>query len=410
MLFDLAIGGHHGNYIQHLLEYWCENQLPGNIDIVTLPEFLQVHYDVVNFISKVQNSNINLVPITKEESVALATKTSSLERVLRNFQEWRLLCKYAVHLKASECLLMYFDTYKVPLALGLRAPCPFSGIYFRPTFHYNNFVNYIPFFKEVVQQRREQLMLVRVLRHPQLSKLFCLDPFATECIEQLYNQPHVVYLPDPVRLEDRSQLSPTALKDKLRVQSHRKVFLLFGGLEGRKGIYQLIDAIALLPPTLCEKLCLVLAGGTNSTEQALITTKVKEILQTCPVQIIERYEFLSETVVPTYFQLADVVLAPYQSHVGMSGILLQAAAAGKPVLSSDYGLMGELVLRHQLGLAIDSTKPQEIAKGLKQFLEASKPLCDHTKMQAFAEQHSAQHFARIIFQHLLASANCLNSV
>jgi glycosyltransferase involved in cell wall biosynthesis len=99
--------------------------------------------------------------------------------------------------------------------------------------------------------------------------------------------------------------------------------------------------------------------------------------------------------------MADVILAPYQRHVGMSGILLLAAAAQKPVLSSNYGLMGEIVRRYELGLTVDSTEPKEIAKGLTRFLvEDSDKLCDRAKMKSFAEQNSAEEFARVIFEHL----------
>ena len=103
-----------------------------------------------------------------------------------------------------------------------------------------------------------------------------------------------------------------------------------------------------------------------------------------------------------YFQIADVVLAPYQRHVGMSGILLLAAAANKPVLCSNYGLMGEMVRRYHLGLTVDSSQPQEIAKGLIKFLEISNPLelCDPLPMQNWVKQNSASEFSRIIFEQV----------
>jgi glycosyltransferase involved in cell wall biosynthesis len=94
-------------------------------------------------------------------------------------------------------------------------------------------------------------------------------------------------------------------------------------------------------------------------------------------------------------------LAPYQRHVGMSGILLLAAAAGKPVLSSDYGLMGELVRRYGLGITVDSTVPSEIAKGLMRCLtEPATVLVDLDRMESFAEQHSAERYAKTIFEQL----------
>ena len=149
-----------------------------------------------------------------------------------------------------------------------------------------------------------------------------------------------------------------------------------------------------------------LVGKTNATEQSMIQQKIVALRQTCPIQLVECYEFVPENEVPTFFQLADVVLATYQRHVGMSGILLLAAAAGTPVLSSDYGLMGELVRVYQLGLAVDSTMPAEITKGLSRYLlESPETLGDRTQMKLFAEQNSVDRYTRTIFQHLYLDAN-----
>jgi glycosyltransferase involved in cell wall biosynthesis len=188
----------------------------------------------------------------------------------------------------------------------------------------------------------------------------------------------------------------------LGIEANRQIFLLFGALNGRKGIYQLLEAIQLLPTSLCQKLCLLLVGESSITSQLKI--QIDAVCQVRPVQIIGRYEFIPEQDVQVYFQLADVILAPYQRHVGMSGILLLAAAAQKPVLSSDYGLMGEMVRRYSLGLTVDSTNPSAIAKGLTQLLlEPPSSACDRDKMKSFAQQNSAERFARIIFEQLLSA-------
>jgi glycosyltransferase involved in cell wall biosynthesis len=85
----------------------------------------------------------------------------------------------------------------------------------------------------------------------------------------------------------------------------------------------------------------------------------------------------------------------------MSAILVRAAAAQKPVLSSNYGLMGEMVKRYRLGLTVDASVPAEIAKGLTQFLISSpKEFCDLSSMKAFAEQNSAEKFASTVFRYI----------
>lgn len=398
MLFDLSIYGHHPSYIQHFINYWSKQESPGSLDIVVSPKFIQEHSNVVLAASNQQN--VNFIAITQEEEATLKPRTSGINRNLRAFQEWNLYCKYADILKANQCLIMYLDPYLLPLAVGMKSPCSLSGIYFRPTFHYPTFSNYTTSWNNPFQQWREKLILNRVLRHPQLKTLFCLDPFAVKHINN-FNNLAAVHLPDPVLLQNENEGKLENLKQRLEINSEKKVFLLFGALNGRKGIYQLLEAIGLLPSAHIEQMCLIFVGEANPTDQALIKSKVAATRQAHPVQIIEHYEFVPEQDIQAYFQLADVVLAPYQHHVGMSGILLLAAAANKPVLSSNYGLMGEMVQRYQLGITVDSTLPEEIAKGLQRCLDKSADeLSDRTLMQLLAEKNSAEEFATTLFQYV----------
>jgi glycosyltransferase involved in cell wall biosynthesis len=401
MLFDLAVGGHHGNYIQHLIDYARKTAFAGAIDIVVLPEFLDLHKETVEAISGCRHPTVNLISISPEEYKALGPRHSGISRTLRNFREWQVFCKYAKELQTTQALMMYLDTYELPLAFGMRSPCPVSGIYFRPTFHYSTFASYQPSQKERLQQIRERITLRKILQHPQLQTIFCLDPFAVHTIDPDCYKVTMVHLADPVQPHPLVQSDSATLRAKLGIEQHRQVFLLFGALDHRKGIYQLLDAIQLLAPELCQSLCLLLVGKPNSMEQTQIQHKIAVLRHTHPVQLIECYDFVPENEVPNYFKLTDIVLATYQRHVGMSGILLLAAAAGKPVLSSNYGLMGELIRRYKLGLGLDSTLPTEIANGLTQCLIGPvDKLCDHSQMELFAKQHAVENYTRVIFHHL----------
>jgi glycosyltransferase involved in cell wall biosynthesis len=401
MLFDLALGGHHGNYIQHLIDWAYQQGFRGAIDIVVLPQFAEIHRDTVAAIDRAKQQSIDLVPISAAEATLLGSRHSGLSRALRNVREWQIFCKYARDLQTTHALIMYLDTCELPLAMGMRSPCPFSGIYFRPTFHYHMFEKYCPARKDKLQHWRERFTLSRILNNPKLQTVFCLDPFAVTAIASQHHTNKIVHLADPVQPYPSMPSDLAALKTKLGIEAHRRVFLLFGGLDERKGIYQLLEAIQLLSPELCNRLCLLLVGGADPARQATIHQQLTAIRQTHPLQAIEHYDFIPEADVSNYFQLADVILAPYQQHVGMSGILLLAAAAGKPVLSSDYGLMGELARRYELGLAVDSTKPTEISEALTTCLSASlQTLSNPSQMKLFAEQNSIDLYASTIFDHL----------
>jgi glycosyltransferase involved in cell wall biosynthesis len=143
-----------------------------------------------------------------------------------------------------------------------------------------------------------------------------------------------------------------------------------------------------------------MVGQVDKGVKVKVDSIVTDLNRERSLQIIQHYQFVPETEVAKYFQLADAVLATYQRHVGMSGILLLAAAAQKPVLADNYGLMGEITRQHQLGLTVDATKPEAIAEGLTQMLTQSEKLGDRDKMKQFAAQNSPQSFAQTILQHI----------
>ncbi|KAM3103508.1 glycosyltransferase family 4 protein [Phormidesmis sp. 146-12] len=396
MMFELSVGGHYPGYIQHLVRYWRERSLIGHLDVVVSPEFLERHSEVVAEAG--DHSRIQFRAIAPSEAAVLSPRSSARSRFVRAFQEWKLLRHYATTLKSDHCLIPYFDTRQFPLALGATLPCSFSGIYFRPTFHYPSFENHSSR-HDWAQQLRDKVLMNRVLANPQLQTLFCLDPFVLEHWEQFHTNVQPVYLPDPVQIYDQPLEVTDSLKVSLGIEPHRKVFLLFGALDGRKGIHQLLEAIARLPPEDCQQLCLLLVGPIDPAEKPQLDGQIESLRRSLPVQIVGSHQFVIDRDIQPYFQLADAVLAPYQRHVGMSAILVRAAAAQKPVLASNYGLMGEITRRHQLGVAVDSTDPHAIANGITSLLRNPiDQMGDRQKMQTFAAQNSAQRFANVIFE------------
>jgi glycosyltransferase involved in cell wall biosynthesis len=398
MLFELGLGGHRPGYLQHLIRFWQKQNLPGDVDVMVRPEFIRRYPDIVQM-ATADPQQVRFVPLTIAEETTTYQSGSNAKTLA--FREWQLMRRYTERLKTTHALVMYFDFLKLPTALKQPLPCVFSGIYFRPTFHYSAFGHYHPTWTDRLQQWQEKQILAWVFRHPQLKNLFCLDPFVLNQLDRLRHQVNTVHLPDPVQIYPGS-ISPVELKQKLAIESERQVFLLFGDLNSRKGLYPLLDAIAHLSPTESQKLCLLLVGPISAADRDRVHAQIQQLTQTLPVQIVTQHEFVSDRDVQPYFQAADVILAPYQRHIGMSAILVRAATAQKPVLCSDYGLMGELTRRYQLGLAIDSTQPQAIAQGIQQFLKAAPGQWGNPQqMQQLAQQNTAEQFATVIFNHLL---------
>jgi glycosyltransferase involved in cell wall biosynthesis len=396
MLFELSWGGHYPEYLTHLLNYWHFSNCNGELLLVLSPQFCQKHSEVVSLVK----DKVSLIPITSAEEKKLVLANSFSKRIIRAFQEFKLACQYARQLQASEILFTYFDTRQFPLALSQELPCPCSGIYFRPRFHYHHLTKEQIDWREKLIRWQEKWLLKAALKNPQLKCIFSLDPFAIKYFPPISNRVKAVALPDPVEINTQISCDRKKLKTDLKIEPKRTVFLLFGGLTKRKGILPLLKALALLPIEIGQKICLLLVGSISEEFKQQIQPQIATITQTNAVQIISEYRYVTKSETQQYFQLADVILALYQRHVGMSGIILRAAAAQKPVISTNYGLMGEITRRHRLGLTLDSTNPQAIAEGIEQLAKSPREFIDCHSAKQFVHQNSAVNFARTIFHQL----------
>jgi glycosyltransferase involved in cell wall biosynthesis len=403
MLFDLAVSGHHSAYIQHLIEYWRDREELGILSVVVSPEFMSQHVKIVEMTNINEPSKIQFIPVSNTEYVRYTNRKNNL---LRTLLEWELYCKYAEKINPSHALLMYLDSLQAAMLVGTKSPCPFSAIYFRPTFHYQDFDNYRSSLSDTWRQWRQKLLLSTILKIPEFKNIFSLDGYAVKYIQEFSSIARVFHLPDPVGVVciDPNQID--AFKKKIGIEKERKIFMLFGSLDKRKGIYQLLDAIKLLPIELCKSLCFLFVGSISDSDSATVKTLSEEISQSLPVQILMVNEFVPDLALPIYFQTADVILAPYQGHVGMSGIMLLSAAYQKPLILSDYGLTGHLGKKHRLGIVINSRHPSQIADAIRRVMDEETDITCYwcpDKTKDFVKMHDKEYFCSTLVKNIAES-------
>ncbi|GAP97594.1 glycosyltransferase [Leptolyngbya sp. NIES-2104] len=398
MVFSNGVGGHHPVYLRHLIDYWCKEKLVGELNFVVSPLMLEQHRDMI-CPPEASDHNIRYYAIDAGEHTAIVQQKSLL---LKAWMEWKIINRYIKQLNADHCFLTAIDPFQALLAIGLNPSCSMSGIYLRPSFHYQNFEGYVSSWKERIKSIRQKQILSRVLQHSKVSHIFCLDPYAVEASQSNANSSKMQVLPDPIPkfVQDHSEQIDDLRRETLKIEQERCVFLLFGAIDRRKGIHQILEAIQQLPPEAARKLCLLVVGKVAPAERTFVETEICKI-QAQQVQVVIDDQYVSELKVRQYFELSDVVLATYQKHVGMSGILLIAAALKKPALCTNYGLMGELTRQYELGITVDASCSNAIAQSMMRFLSSyPAPVIHLTKSQALVQQHQTEKFAAKIFSEI----------
>lgn len=94
-----------------------------------------------------------------------------------------------------------------------------------------------------------------------------------------------------------------------------------------------------------------------------LADRLKALVQRGAAEFVNRY--VSDAEERLYFCAADVVLMPYIHHYGSSGVLSRAAAAGKPVIASNEGLLARRIRDHKLGLLFQTQNVQDLQERMR---------------------------------------------
>jgi glycosyltransferase involved in cell wall biosynthesis len=246
----------------------------------------------------------------------------------------------------------------------------------------------------------KQFVLRAALRNPHLQTLFSLDHFAVPYIARWSHHTEVVDLPEP--LDRHHATFGSSFLDG--IEPGRRRLVMFGSLDERKGIGVVLDALQALPREAQRQLVLILGGRIVGPGRTQLLARVADFEAKSEVQLRLEDSLIPEAEVQGLLAACDLMLLTYQRHVGSSGVLIRAAAAGTPVLATDYGVIGEQVRRHRLGITLDATNSDSIRAAIEAWIERPRAIpFDLRTATAFARENTAELFAETIFSRLLRS-------
>ena len=205
-----------------------------------------------------------------------------------------------------------------------------------------------------------------------------------------------------------SSPSQQQARQSLKLPADKTVLLFFGLIKPYKGLEYLVEAFQLVRSQLQQR-------AEQQTEQTEQTDSAKS----CPAPHLlivgklsiedpderHRYQDLLKQLEPdpditcvnayvpvedisTYFSATDIVVLPYVKTY-TSGILLAAYAAGKPVIVTGTGALGEAVEAGKSGLIVPPCDAQALAAAILTLL--------HDPAQTAAMGQHAKHLTQTVY-------------
>lgn len=398
LFFEPDIDGHQLDYIEHLCNYYIKNQLSVNIMFVVNQLFFEIikNRNKTDIFNEYKNQEIKFVEINQSEQRSLTT--SGL--IKSAFYKWKIANKYAVFYEVNNLHFLFLDHLQLPLALKFNYFSKFrvSGILFRLTLNYTSKQNTII---SRIKRHVKYTLYKGMLNNNKVSVLFSLDPFFKEyAINEFNNGFKVKSLPDPSLFSDAfDRYSENIIQYP---KKNKKLFLMFGHIERRKGILKLFDALEYLKEPILGSVIFCIAGKIDPDIKSELLRKQKKLLimkKALSLHIIDKY--IPEEELVSLLVSSDCVLAPYQEFSGSSSVILWSAGARKPVVTQTYGLIGKWVEMYKLGFSLDTSNPKLLADTIVKVADSSKIFFNRAKMDSFAKANTPNKFSEIIFSHII---------
>jgi len=401
LVFEPNSRGHALEWLQHLLRHFEDARPEVTLSMVLAPKLASA---IEHWASGELLSRIRLLRMFPWELRACTHRLL----VVSSFARWWVLRRYVQLTKADRVVVLEVDHLTLPLALhlGMGGPASVVGVLFRPSVHYPRRGNAGFGWKDRLRDRRKDLLYALTFRNPVMRAVLSLDPYFPEFASRRYRfGSKVGTLPDPVCYPGDTGSVDVPLAQRL--PADRTAFVIFGALARRKGILVLLEALARIEPTYARRVAVIAAGDVEPRLKAVLDNEIRELKARRPEVWFDLEDRrLESSELATLIARSDVVLAPYQRFVGSSGVLVWAANAGKPVLTSNYGLVGRFVREYRLGLALDTTDPSALAGGLIAMVrDGPTKFIDQQGAAAFVRGRSPAEFARTILAAALDQAN-----
>jgi len=192
-------------------------------------------------------------------------------------------------------------------------------------------------------------------------------------------------IPEPVeRLPD---INRAEARRALGVPVDGRYVATVGGMDPRKGIDLLLAAFARARLRADDRLLLV--GKMNQPMRELVARDYGRLGAAGRLQMVDRY--VSDFELGCGFLAGDVLVTPHPQQVGSSGTMVRAAAAGRPVIASDYGWVGWVTEKFSLGKSVNVRDLDAFAAAIETALERPPEARGSEAADRFRRYHTVEN-------------------
>jgi glycosyltransferase involved in cell wall biosynthesis len=165
---------------------------------------------------------------------------------------------------------------------------------------------------------------------------------------------HISVIPNGIELDKFTGLSRQESRVRLKISGENRVILFVGRLRPQKNVACLINAMKIIVEHNPKTKLLIIGDGQEEEELKGLTKKLN---------LGEYIEFVGKVPhekIPVYMSVADVFILP-SLFEGLPNVILEAMAAGLPVVVTRVSGLWEIVIDGVNGFLVEPGVPEQIS-------------------------------------------------
>jgi len=168
----------------------------------------------------------------------------------------------------------------------------------------------------------------------------------------------LIVIPNAVDLNRFADVSPASLAE-FGIPDGSRVLISIGRLDRQKGIDVLLNAVALIPREIQHLHFLIVGDGPESTSLHQLARQLN---------IVDRVHFAGQREDIPSLLAASTALILSSRWEGMANVVLEAMAAGRPVIATKVEGIEELVQPDMTGIVVPPDRPHDLANAVQTLL------------------------------------------
>ena len=173
---------------------------------------------------------------------------------------------------------------------------------------------------------------------------------------------------------DRTRVQPGCFRARIGAGATSRLILVPARITYKKGLHDLLDALADLSSDTLSQLVVVLAGQTNSRAYRRWLEKKIRMNSALPRLTYHFVGNLDQTALRDAYRDSDLVVLPSHSE-GVPRVLIEAQAMGIRCVATDVGGVRDAIVNRCCVRLVSAKDVTQITKAIQSQLEASA-LCD----------------------------------